>query len=180
MSELINNLSDEETAEIEAEVAQLPNRQAAAIDALKIVQAYRGWISDESIAAIARQLQMSTEELDGIATFYNLIYRRPVGEKVILFCDSVSCWLMDGDKVCSKIKEQLQVDYGETTEDGAYTLLPVTCLGDCDHAPAMMIGDELHHDLKAETVGQLFESDIPSNSSSSDSSNTLLNDGEDK
>ena len=130
---IISALSDAEIADIEAEVSQLPNRQAAAIDALKIVQGYRGWISDESLSGIANILQMSTEELDGIATFYNLIYRKPVGEKVILFCDSVSCWLMDGEKVCARIKEKLAVEYGEMTPDGKYTLLPVTCLGDCDH-----------------------------------------------
>jgi NADH-quinone oxidoreductase subunit E len=153
---LISALSNAEVADIEAEVSHLPNRQAAAIDALKIVQSYRGWVSDDSLCAIASVLQMSTEELDGIATFYNLIYRKPVGEKVILFCDSVSCWLMDGEKVCSRIKEKLGVDYGEMTSDGKYTLLPVTCLGDCDHAPAMMIGDELHHDLSLESVDALF------------------------
>jgi NADH-quinone oxidoreductase subunit E len=107
--------------------------------------------------AIARILEMSTEELDGIATFYNLIYRKPVGEKVILFCDSVSCWLMEGEKVCNRIKDRLGVQYGEMTADGRYTLLPVTCLGDCDHAPAMMIGDELHHDLDTHKVDLLFE-----------------------
>ena len=154
---LISALSDAEVAEIEAEVSHLPNRQAAAIDALKIVQGHRGWISDESLMEIAKVLEMSTEELDGIATFYNLIYRKPVGEKVILFCDSVSCWLMDGEKVCNRIKDRLGVQYGETTGDGRFTLLPVTCLGDCDHAPAMMIGDELHHDLNTHKVDLLFE-----------------------
>jgi NADH-quinone oxidoreductase subunit E len=154
---LISALSEAEVAEIEAEVSHLPNRQAAAIDALKIVQSHRGWISDQSLMAIARILEMSTEELDGIATFYNLIYRKPVGEKVILFCDSVSCWLMEGEKVCNRIKDRLGVQYGEMTGDGRYTLLPVTCLGDCDHAPAMMIGDELHHDLDTHKVDLLFE-----------------------
>lgn len=158
---LISALSDTEIAEIEAEVSHLPNRQAAAIDALKIVQGYRGWISDESLSGIANILAMSTEELDGIATFYNLIYRKPVGEKVILFCDSVSCWLMDGDKVCNRIKENLGVQYGEITTNGKYTLLPVTCLGDCDHAPAMMVGDELHHDLTTDYVDRLFEEQQP-------------------
>ena len=145
-------LTEEEIADIESEVSHLPNRASAAIDALKIVQVYRGWISDESLNAIAKLLGMSAEELDGIATFYNLIYRQPVGEKVILYCDSVSCWLMDGDKVCKKIKQKLNVDYGETTADNKYTLLPVTCLGDCDHAPAMMVGDELHHDLTVDNI----------------------------
>ena len=145
-------LSEVEIGEIEAEITHLPDRESAAIDALKIVQNHRGWISDESLSAIAQLLGMSVEELDGIATFYNLIYREPVGERIILFCDSVSCWLMDGDKVCDRIKTKLGVQYGETTVDNKFTLLPVTCLGDCDHAPAMMVGDELHHDLTPENV----------------------------
>jgi NADH-quinone oxidoreductase subunit E len=145
-------LTEQEVAEIESEVSHLPNRPSAAIDSLKIVQSYRGWISDESLNAIAKLLDMSAGELDGIATFYNLIYRQPVGEKVILYCDSVSCWLMDGDVVCEKIKQKLDIDYGETTADNQYTLLPVTCLGDCDHAPAMMVGDELHHDLTLDNI----------------------------
>jgi NADH-quinone oxidoreductase subunit E len=153
---LIDPLSDLEVEEIEAEVARLPNRPAAAIDALKIVQSHRGWISDQSLAAIARQLTMSVEELDGIATFYNLIYRQPVGDEVILFCDSVSCWIMGGDKICQRIKQKLAIDYGETTSDNRYTLLPVTCLGDCDHAPVMMVGETLHHDLSAASIDSIF------------------------
>jgi NADH-quinone oxidoreductase subunit E len=59
---------------------------------------------------------------------------------------------MDGDVVCEKIKQKLNIDYGETTADNKYTLLPVTCLGDCDHAPAMMVGDKLHHDLTIDNI----------------------------
>ena len=150
-------LTEREIGEIEMEIDHLPDRSSAAIDALKIVQLHRGWISDQTLVAIAELLEMSAEELDGVATFYNLIYRQPVGDKVILFCDSVSCWLMDGEKVCQKIKQKLGVDFGETTEDNQYTLLPVTCLGDCDHAPAMMVGDELHHDLSVENIGEHFK-----------------------
>lgn len=154
---LINPLSDEEIAEIEAEIAYLPNRHAAAIDALKIVQSYRGWVSDESLAAIARLLGMSVDELDGVATFYNLIFRKPVGENVILLCDSVSCWIMGCDAIRERITKKLGIQTGETTADGRYTLLPVTCLGDCDHAPAMMIGEALHHDLTVDRIDDLFD-----------------------
>ena len=149
-------LTQAEVDEIEHEISHLPDRRSAAIDALKIVQRHRGWVSDAALLATADLLGLSVEELDGIATFYSLIYRKPVGEKVILFCDSVSCWLMGGDKVCAKIKRQLGVEYGETTADRRYTLLPVTCLGDCDHAPAMMVGDELHHDLTEDNVGGIL------------------------
>jgi len=150
-------LTETEVGEIEREIRHLPDRQSAAIDALKIVQAHRGWISDNSLAAIAQLLDMSIDELDGIATFYNLIYRQPVGEKVILFCDSVSCWLMDGEAVCEKLSKKLGIEFGQTSRDGKYTLLPVTCLGDCDHAPAMMIGDDLHHDLTTENLDEHLE-----------------------
>jgi|TARA_B110000503_G_scaffold143491_1_gene245268 NADH-quinone oxidoreductase subunit E len=156
-SELINALSRAEIDAIEAEITHLPDRKSAAIDALKIVQAQRGWISDDSLSAIAKLLNMSAAELDGIATFYNLIFRHPVGEQVILFCDSVSCWLMNGEKVCSKLQRTLGIQHGETTADGQYTLLPVTCLGDCDHAPAMMVGESLHHDLTVDNIEAIFK-----------------------
>ena len=90
---------------------------------------------------------MSAEELEDIATFYNLIFRKPVGEKVILLCDSVSCWLRGYEDVKQRLSEALGIEYGETTADGRYTLLPVPCLGACDRAPVMMVGDELHTHL---------------------------------
>ncbi len=153
---LITALSEEEITEIEAEIAHLPDRRSAAIDALKIVQRHRGWVSDASLTATAKLLGMSEEELDGIATFYTLIYRQPVGENVILCCDSVACWIMGSDKITEKIKSELNIDLGETTPDSKFTLLPVTCLGDCDHAPAMMVGNELHHDLTEEKVVEIL------------------------
>lgn len=154
---LINALSDIEIAQIEAEIQNLPDRQSAAIDAMKIVQQHRGWVSDASIDAIAKLLQMSIEQLDGIATFYSLIYRQPVGEKVILLCDSVTCWIMGGDKICKKIQSHLNITFGETTQDAQYTLLPITCLGDCDHAPAMMVADVLHHDLNESEIEAILK-----------------------
>jgi NADH-quinone oxidoreductase subunit E len=147
MSELIATLSDSEIDAIDAEIAHVPYRSAVAIEALKIVQAHRGWVSDESLRAIARHLEMSAEELEGVATFYNLIFRQPVGERVILLCNSVTCWIKGCDRLQAAISERLGIGLGETTADNAYTLLPVTCLGACDRAPVMMVGEELHQDL---------------------------------
>ena len=149
-------LTREEVCQIDAELSHVPYKAGAAIDALKIVQAQRGWISDESLRAIAKHLEMSAEELDGVATFYNLIYRRPVGEKVILFCDSVSCWICGCDGIKAKISAKLGIDYGETTADNQYTLLPVPCLGACDRAPVMMVADDLITHLDEAKIDQLF------------------------
>ncbi len=159
MTELIQALSNEELVAIDAEIAHVPYRSAVAIDALKIVQQHRGWVSDESLRAIARHLQMSAEELEGVATFYNLIFRRPVGERVILLCNSITCWIKGCDKLQRKISAQLGVGLGETTADKRYTLLPVTCLGACDKAPVMMVGDDLHEDLTEESIVKILGGD---------------------
>jgi NADH-quinone oxidoreductase subunit E len=157
MAELIPALSEEELAEIDAEIAHVPYRSAVAIDALRIVQAHRGWVSDESLRAIARHLDMSAEELDGVATFYNLIFRQPVGERVILLCNSISCWIKGCERLQQQLSETLGVGLGGTTADGRYTLLPVTCLGACDRAPVMMVGEELHQDLDESAVVRIVQ-----------------------
>ena len=156
-NELIEVLSAEEIEAIEAEVAHLPDRESAAIEALQIVQAKRGWVSDTSLAAIARLLGMSAAALDSIATFYNLIFRQPVGRHVIMMCDSVSCFVMSCDQVHQAITENLGIKPGETTEDGRFTLLPIVCLGACDRAPVVMIDDELVGNLTPEQVPTLLE-----------------------
>ena len=97
-------------------------------------------------------LEVSAEELDSVATFYNMIHRRPVGRHVILLCDSISCWVMGYENLRDAVMQRLSVKYGETTADNRFTLLPNPCLGTCDHAPALMIDNDLYRDL---TVGQL-------------------------
>ena len=153
---LIQILSDDEIAEIEEECAHLPDRKSAAIDAMMIVQRHRGWVSDESLFAIARLLGMSAENLDSIATFYNLIYRKPVGRHVVMVCDSVSCYVMGADGLRRRLEEHLGIKLGETTPDDRFTLLPIVCLGACDRAPTMLIDDELIGDVSPEKFDELF------------------------
>ncbi len=137
-------LTPEERSEIEAELAHYPKREAVSIDAMRIVQRHRGWVSDESLRDIADFLGISSADLDGVASFYNLIFRRPVGRHVILLCDSVSCWIMGYDRLKADLTARLGVGLGESTADGRFTLLPIVCLGACDRAPALMIDDDLH------------------------------------
>ena len=89
-------LSEEERCEIEAELAHYPQKQAVCIEALKIVQRHRGWVSDEAIKDLAELLEMTPDELDGVATFYNLIFRQAGGQARDPLCDSVSAgsWAM--------------------------------------------------------------------------------------
>jgi len=145
-----------EIAAIEHEASIMETREAAGIEALKVVQEHRGWVSDDSLYAIADMLSMSVADLEGVATFYNLIYRQPVGQKVIHICDSVSCHLTGYHQVLSAIKIHLNIEYGQTTTDKKFTLLSNVCLGGCDKSPVMMVGKEHYYHLTPTSVVEIL------------------------
>ena len=149
-------LTEEEIEAIKHECSRYPQKQAVGVEALKIIQSRRGWVSDDSLREAAGLLEMTPDELDGIATFYNHIFRKPVGRHVILVCNSVSCWIMGYDTIVGYLRNRLGIDLGETTPDGRFTLLPHVCLGCCDHAPAMMVDDDLYGNLEPESVDRIL------------------------
>ena len=150
-------MSAEEQREILAEMTHYPDKKSVCIDAMKIVQRHRGWVSDENLRDLAEFLEMSLEDLDGVATFYNLIYRKPVGRHVILLCDSVSCWIMGYERIREELRGKLAVQPGQTTPDNRFTLLPIVCLGACDHAPVMMVDSDLHRDLTPQNLQGILD-----------------------
>jgi NADH-quinone oxidoreductase subunit E len=145
-------LSDVERQEIAEELKHSPTPRAVCIDAMKIVQRHRGWVSDEALDDLAEVLGMTCAELDHTATFYNLIFRRPVGEHVILVCDSISCWLTGEETVLAALQRKLGIQPGQTTADGKFTLLPTVCLGHCDQAPVMMLDGKIVGSLTEEKI----------------------------
>jgi NADH-quinone oxidoreductase subunit E len=149
-------LTEKEKEEILNEIKQYPYRSAACIDALKIIQHHRGWISDVAVSDIAVELGMSADEVDSIATFYTRIYRKPVGRNVILICEGMSCMIMDYESIYEYISGRLNLKFGETSADGRFTLLPVSCLGDCDHAPVMMINDDHYQNLTPDKIDAIL------------------------
>ena len=150
-------LSSEELKEINEELAHYPRKDAVCIDAMLVIQRHRGWVSDESLRDLAEVLGMSLADLDGVATFYNLIRRKQVGRHVALICDSVSCWIMGCERVRDQLCSKLGTTLGSSTADGRFTLLPIVCLGACDHAPAMLIDGDLHVDLDEHRIDQVLE-----------------------
>jgi NADH-quinone oxidoreductase subunit E len=150
-------LTEEEKREIQEEVKQYPYPSVACIDALKIVQQHRGWISDESVKDIAQVLRISSEEVDSVATFYSRIYRKPVGRNVILICDSVTCMIMGYESLYHYISIKLGISFGGTSSDGRFTLLPISCLGDCDNAPVLIINNDHFNRLTIEKIDELLE-----------------------
>jgi len=154
-------LSEAERGEIEAEVARSFNLRAASVGALRIVQAHRGHVSDDAIREVAALLHMTPAELEGVATFYNLIFRRPVGERVLKVCDGVVCWMLGGQSLLQHLERRLGIRAGETTPGGRFTLLPICCLGDCDHAPVMMVNDALYRNVTPELLDRILDGEEP-------------------
>jgi NADH-quinone oxidoreductase subunit E len=149
--------SDTERRELEDAVKHYPNKRGATIDALLTIQRRRGWISDDSLLEIAQFLGMTVEDVDSIATFYNLIFRKPVGRHVAFMCDSISCWIKGCEQVQEQIKKLYDVDLGQTTADGRLTVLPIACLGQCERAPALMIDQDVYGDVTPEQIEQIVE-----------------------
>lgn len=150
-------LSEKEKTDIEEALKHLPIRKAGGLEALRIVQKHRRWISDESVRDISAFLGMSPEEIDSLATFYNLIFRKPVGRHVILVCDSITCWIQGYEEIRESLEDHLGIQAGETTADDRFTLLPTVCLGACDKAPVMMVDDDLHGYLTPEKIKEVLK-----------------------
>ena len=149
-------LSLVEIEEINAEISEYEDKMAVSTEALKIIQKHRRWVSDECLVAVAELLEISPAQLEGVATFYNLIYRQPVGKTVIHYCNSVTCWMLGSEQVRERLCRHLNVELGEMSVDGEYTILPIVCLGACDHAPVVMIGNELRLDITEDAVNEIL------------------------
>lgn len=138
--------------ELQARVAHAITPREAAVDVMKALQAHYGWLTDEAVAEAAELLGLATLQVEELATFYEMIYRRPVGKKVIHVCDSIACWALAGETLLQQLAERLGINVGETTADGCFTLLPCCCLGNCTEAPTMMVGDNIYNRLTLQTA----------------------------
>jgi NADH-quinone oxidoreductase subunit E len=149
-------LNEKETQEINSELAHCATKASASVEALNIVQRHRGWVSDEAVKGVAAMLDMTPDELDAVATFYSFIFRKPVGRHVILICDSISCWVMGYHPLLDRLETRLGITFGGTTEDKRFTLLPISCLGACDRAPAFMVDDDLYGPVSPEMMDEIL------------------------
>ncbi|UDG80903.1 NADH-quinone oxidoreductase subunit E [Candidatus Hartigia pinicola] len=150
-------LTEIERSEIESKKKHNENSAAASIEALKIVQKYRGWVEDGAIYAIAEVLGIPATDVEGVATFYSQIFRQPVGRHIIRYCDSVVCHITGYQSLETKMIDHLKIFPGQTTSNGQFTLLPTSCLGNCDKGPTMMINEDTHSYVQPEDIERLLE-----------------------
>ncbi len=138
-------------ANLERRIADAVTNREAAVDVMKELQRHYGWLTDEALEEASQLLGLSPLQVEELATFYEMIHRRPVGRHVVLVCDSISCWASGGETLLESLSHSLGVEPGSTTADGAVTLLPCSCLGNCGEAPCMMVGEKQYGRLTPET-----------------------------
>lgn len=140
---------------LEQRVADAVTNREAAVEIMKELQRHYGWLSDEALEEASQLLGLSPLQVEELATFYEMIYRRPVGRHVVHVCDSVSCWASGGETLLKSLARRLEIETGSTTSDGAITLLPCSCLGNCGEAPCMMIGEKQYGRMTPEAGAQI-------------------------
>jgi NADH-quinone oxidoreductase E subunit len=148
--------SDAARAKIEKICARYPSRQAACLPVLHLAQAELGPLTDEVIHTVAEALKVSDAHVFGVATFYTMFHRHPVGKNVLMVCTNVSCMLRGAYDVLAEIEGQLGVKKGETTPDGMFTIVEEECLAACANAPMMICGTEYFLDIKPEDVARIL------------------------
>lgn len=127
------------------------------VDLLRAIQSHHGWVPDDGVLVTAKALGVLPIEVEEVATFYDKIFRREVGRRVIHLCDSICCWSAGAEMIAEHLQKALGIKLGETTADGMFTLVPTCCLGACGDAPAMMIGLTTHGHLTSEKIDEILQ-----------------------
>jgi NADH-quinone oxidoreductase subunit E len=154
-----NLLSQDQIESFRSKAKAIAHPHELIVDMLRAIQAFHGWVPDEGVVLTAQTLGILPIEVEEVATFYDKIFRYPVGRKVIHVCDSICCWANGADMIADHLQKTLKIDFGQTTSDGVFTLLPTCCLGACSDAPAMMIGLTIHGHLTPQKINEILDSE---------------------
>jgi NADH-quinone oxidoreductase subunit E len=143
--------------EFERLMTRYPDKGAVILPALHLAQKELGYVSDEAIVHIAQLLGTSPARIEGVATFYTMYNRKPVGKYHVQICRNISCSLLGAEHLIAHVSKKLGVKPGETTADGKFTLTKVECLGSCGTAPVMQVNDDYHENLTEASVDAILD-----------------------
>jgi NADH-quinone oxidoreductase E subunit len=134
-----------------------PSKRSALIPALYIVQREQGYLTPEGIEYVGTLIGLTPAQVTEVATFYTMLYMKPVGKNVLWICHNLSCTLRGAEEVINHLEKKLNIKAGETTADGKFTLLRQECLASCDTAPVMQVNDDYEENLTLPRVDEIVE-----------------------
>jgi NADH-quinone oxidoreductase subunit E len=151
-------LSEKARDEIRAALTHYPQRRTAILPALRAAQRDAGYLGQEQIDEVAELMELDPNAVYMLVTFYDMLYRDPVGKYVLGVCKNISCYLRGADGILEHLQQKLNVGLGETTADGMFTVRPFECLASCGSAPAILVNNEEYREwLTVEKVDALLE-----------------------
>lgn len=150
-------IPDKLLAQFQNIVQRYPVRRSALIPILLTTQEEYGYVPPELIQDLARYVDVPEIDVHEVITFYSMLRTRPVGKHHIQVCTNISCMLLGGEEIYSRISEKLGISEGELTQDGRFSLTEVECLGACCNAPAMQVNYQYHEDLTIEKVDRILK-----------------------
>ncbi|MCK9376288.1 MAG: NADH-quinone oxidoreductase subunit NuoE [Syntrophobacterales bacterium] len=150
-------LPEELRQQLQTRIKAADDPREQAVNVMFEVQRHYGYLTDEGLDEAAALLSMTPLELEELATFYDFIYREPVGRFVLHVCDGVVCWMFHEGSLFDYMCRKLGVCAGEVSADGMFTVLPTACIGYCDHAPAMVVNGQFYGDLTPERIDEILE-----------------------
>ena len=149
--------SDAARAEFERLLTRYPDRKAVILPALHLAQKEFGYVSDEAIVYIAGLVGTSPAEIEGVASFYTMYNRQPVGKYHVQICRNISCSLLGAEHLIEHVAGKLGVKPGGTTPDGKFTLSLAECLGSCGTAPMMQVNDDYYENLTEASIDAILD-----------------------
>lgn len=148
--------SADELAKVAELKAKYPESKAAIMPVLWMAQKKWGWLSEDVMSYIASVMDLPSSHVKGVATFYTMYFKKPMGRKHIQVCTNVSCMLRGGVEIFQLVKDTLRIESNGVTPDGEYSLEEVECMGACGGAPMIAINEQFHENVTKEQVLQMI------------------------
>lgn len=149
--------SEEELRQVDYHINKYPEKKAAIMPVLWMAQKKWGWLSKEVMEYVAEILELSYAHVYGVATFYTMYFKKPMGKYHVQVCTNVSCMLLKGDEIYDHVKGRLGIGHNEATEDGVFSLEEVECMGACGGAPMIVINEDFHENVDISKVDSLLD-----------------------
>ncbi len=151
-------LTENAKTQIDALLTKYPTKKAALIPSLWLMQSENGgWLPREAMRDVAAYLELAPAYVEGVATFYTMFNKAPLGDYHLEVCHNIVCMARGADQLIDHMGERLGIGKGETTPDKKFTLNGAECLGACANAPCMMVGDVYYEDIDFAKADQILE-----------------------
>ncbi|KPK31980.1 MAG: hypothetical protein AMS24_05185 [Chlamydiae bacterium SM23_39] len=134
------------------------NSESNLIEVLHMIQNKYGYLSEENLTKVSYLMNIPLAKITGVATFYHYFKLKPIGKYVINICMGTACHIKKSDILAEKLKEELGIDFGETTKDGLFTLMQSRCFGACALAPIIKIGKDVYSSVTVDQIPKILES----------------------